>query len=390
MNEYRAMRMMNMADRMNPQARSHFSGGRGGLGQNPMLSSMLSGEAQQPDYSSFTYDPAARQAAQQYLGQFGLSPVAPQNVQHNAFLPNTGFFGNHPRLSGMLEGGLFGAAATRGSDTWGEGISNVAGGMLEAKMARQGMINQQFAKPFQAAHMLEGMRDMTQKRELQSMEIEHMRVENQKLGRPDHDMRSIPMTRNDVGVYNYDNTDGKGQFVKNPDYDPKGNPIPHDPWDDYKNAHPEQSVDEQLKGYHKLIQAPEREAPVHVPFFSSDGTLRDLRPGQKMPAGSVKVADWEKLNPQQKERITQIHNQLKVLNSPQTLKQRSMQRMFDPAWQQAHPNAKPGEAGKSVAADIQSEINALNKEAQDISGSAGGNPMGGGQGTATYNQATGQ
>lgn len=182
MNEYRAMKMMNMADRMGPQpGRSHFAGGRGGLGQNPLLSSMLGGDMAEPDYSGFTYDPAAHAAASKFLGQYGLSPLEPSQVNPNAFLPNTGFFGRHPKLAAGLEGATFGAAATKGADTWGEGISNVAGGMLEGRAARQGMINRQFARPFNEGRMLEGLEDLAQKRELQSMDIEHLRHVNQHL-----------------------------------------------------------------------------------------------------------------------------------------------------------------------------------------------------------------
>lgn len=178
MNEYRAMRMMSMADRLGSAPRGRMGGG--GIGANPMMAQMLGQQSQQPDYSAFTYDPQARAAAQSYLGQYGLSPVSPQNVKPNAVLPNSGFFGAHPRLSGMLEGGLFGAAATRDSATWGEGISNVAGGLLEGRMAKEGMVNRQFARPFQAAGMLEHLEDLKQTRDLHAADIERFRSEEQR------------------------------------------------------------------------------------------------------------------------------------------------------------------------------------------------------------------
>jgi hypothetical protein len=79
----------------------------------------------------------------------------------------------------MLEGGVFEAAATRGSDTIGEGISNVAGGILEGQLARKGMIARQFAQPFQDAMTLERLEDLKQTRELHAADIEHLRAENE-------------------------------------------------------------------------------------------------------------------------------------------------------------------------------------------------------------------
>lgn len=222
------MRMMSAANRMDAMPRTRYASGRGGIGDNPMLAAMIGQDANMPDYSAFTQDPNARFAAQQYLKQFGLSPLAPEQVQQNAFLPNTGFFGRHPMLSRMLESGMLGAAATRGSDTTGEGISNVIGGALEGIQARKGMINRQYARPFEAARMLEGMQDMTQRRDLQEAEIQHLRAENQKLGRPDHDFRGFPLTRNDAAYGVIDNTTGQTTITANPDYDPtaahEGNP----------------------------------------------------------------------------------------------------------------------------------------------------------------------
>src|ERR1700686_1844695 len=95
-NQSMQMRMMMNADRMAMQGmpRTRFaSGGRGGLGQNPMPGAMMGNET---DYSPFTYDPALNAQAR----AAGVTPLDPSQVKHNAVLPNTGFFGNHPRLSG--------------------------------------------------------------------------------------------------------------------------------------------------------------------------------------------------------------------------------------------------------------------------------------------------
>lgn len=154
MNESRQMRMMMMADRMGMQGmrQPHMGGGMGG--PSPMLNAMM-GMGNQPDYSAFTYDPSMRAEAQ----AAGINPLAPEQVRQNAILPNSGFFGNHPHLSAMLEGGLFAGAATRGGNTPGESAANVLGGIMEGSLARKGLLNRQFAQPFQNASMLENLQD---------------------------------------------------------------------------------------------------------------------------------------------------------------------------------------------------------------------------------------
>lgn len=153
--------------------RTRSASGRGGFGTQGYAG--LMGVGEQPDYSAFTYDPAMRAQAQ----AAGINPVAPEAVQHNAFLPNSGFFGNHPRLSGAIEGALFGAAATRGSDTIGEGISNVASGVLEAHAARQNILNRQFSRPFEANSMLEHLQGIKELREVHEADIQHKRFLDQ-------------------------------------------------------------------------------------------------------------------------------------------------------------------------------------------------------------------
>lgn len=202
--------------------RSRFAGRAGGAGQDPMLGAMVARDAGMPDYSSFTYDPGLNAQAR----AAGVVPLSPDQVQRNAVLPNSGFFGNHPNLSRMLEGGLFGAAATHGSDTWGEGISNVAGGLIEGRQARAGLLNQQFARPFQAAGMLESLRDMGAKRDLQESQIQEQRsladlhrAQINEVNKGEHHI--TPITAADRGVYNYDSKSGTGAYTPFDDYDPK-------------------------------------------------------------------------------------------------------------------------------------------------------------------------
>lgn len=175
--------MMSAMNRMDPYGQRPPSIHHSALRSNPMMASMMGGD--EPDYSTFTTDPQAHAAANNYLGQFGLSALEPSQVNPNAIFPNSGFFGQHQKLASMLEGGLFGGMATKGSDTIGEGISNVAGGLLEGRMARSRLLNRQFARPFEAANMLESLQDKTQKRDLQAADIEHLRAVNQHLAAGD-------------------------------------------------------------------------------------------------------------------------------------------------------------------------------------------------------------
>ena len=173
------MRMMSAANRME----TPFERRAGGGGRGLSALSGLGGMQDQPDYSSFTFNPAQRQQAI----EAGVTPLDPSQVRQNTFLPNTGFFGSHPRLSAALESGLLGAASTRQSQTTGEGISNAIGGALEGIQTRQSMYRKQFEAPFQASDVLENLQDKKQKRMLQEADIQHLRAVNQHLEEGDYD-----------------------------------------------------------------------------------------------------------------------------------------------------------------------------------------------------------
>lgn len=166
------LRMMSAANRMETPFER---GGRGmyrhqGVSGDPMISG-LAGMAGEPDYSRFTFDPQARAQATQALSPYGLAPLAPEDVKRNAILPNTGYFGDHPRLSGALEGGIFGALAAHGGETPGESIQGALEGLVGGHRIQQGLYNQQFARPFEAASMMEQLQDAQQRRQLQSAQI---------------------------------------------------------------------------------------------------------------------------------------------------------------------------------------------------------------------------
>lgn len=167
------MRMMQMANRSeSPFERMGHSYAHQGIGGNPMLS-QIAGMGNQPDYSQFTYDPAMRAQAQAY----GVHPLEANQVQSNTILPNSGFFGNHPRLSGVLEAGVYGALAAHGGATVGDSIQGALEGLVGGRRLQEGAWARQFAKPFEAAGMMEGLEDAKQRRDLQGAQIKHYKDE---------------------------------------------------------------------------------------------------------------------------------------------------------------------------------------------------------------------
>jgi hypothetical protein len=172
------MRMMSTANRMEPSMRGGRMYGHQGVSGNPMLASMA-GMSNEPDYSQFTFDPQAHAAATQALSHYGLAPLEASDVKRNVLLPNSGFFGAHPRLSAALEGGMFGAVAAHGGETVGDSIQGALEGVIGGQQMKQGMYRQQFARPFEAAGMMERLEDAQQRRELQSADIEHFRALNE-------------------------------------------------------------------------------------------------------------------------------------------------------------------------------------------------------------------
>lgn len=217
MMQMRAMRYMR-----EPVNNAHI-GRAPGQGRGMGMQGMGGTDGSPMDYSQFTYNPQAHQAASDFLGQYGLSPLAPDQVQNNTILPNSGFFGRHSRLSGALEGGIYGAAASHGADTWGEGISSVANSMLAGPQMKRAAWERQFAAPFQAGSMFEQMQDSAQKRDLQGMDIELRRAQIEKLkNTPDPKVfHSMGVSQNDPYVYSQDEQSGQGIWDKNPGYNPK-------------------------------------------------------------------------------------------------------------------------------------------------------------------------
>src|SRR6185369_16072708 len=79
---------------------------------------------------AFTYDPDLHGQATQMLGRYGQRPLDPSEVNPYAVIPNNPFFQRHTKLGGFLDNAITGLANTQGADTWGEGISYVARGVI--------------------------------------------------------------------------------------------------------------------------------------------------------------------------------------------------------------------------------------------------------------------
>lgn len=152
---------------MRPELNMHSSmGSRGGVGPNqanPFLNGSDTGIS-----AGVFQDPVFRANADQALSQYGLQlPEARQN----AFLPEGGFFGNHPRLSAGLEGAMLGAAGTQGAETWGQGIANSISGGLGSILSRNAMLAAPYEQTFKAASQMENLRDLSDKHEMNQADI---------------------------------------------------------------------------------------------------------------------------------------------------------------------------------------------------------------------------
>lgn len=214
------LRMMASANRMEAPFERRMGGGGG---RSPMLAG-IGGVPDSADYSSFTYDPNMRAQAM----AAGVHPLEANQVRNNAVLPNTGFFGDHPRLSSAIEGGLFGAAYTRPSQTIGEGISNVAGGLLEGTQARQALWKRQFAGPFQASDVLENLQDKQALRQsradegqLRHTQMEYDLAKMQEMKNAPPPRYELPANRDVASFRVWHPEDRSYHNEVNPNYDPK-------------------------------------------------------------------------------------------------------------------------------------------------------------------------
>lgn len=99
------------------------------------------------------------------LNHFGVHPQ--QQIDPGLFVHNADAWANHPVMSGVLDGLLGGLANTRGSDTLGEGLSNVAQGLEATHDQRLAHVNAQLMMPYQQAMTVASLQDQAGKQSLQ-------------------------------------------------------------------------------------------------------------------------------------------------------------------------------------------------------------------------------
>lgn len=99
------------------------------------------------------------------LAHFGVHPQ--QEIDPGLFIHNANAWANHPVMSGVLDGLLGGLANTKGSDTLGEGLSNVAQGLAATHDQRVAHANAQLMMPYQQAMTVASLQDQVGKQKLQ-------------------------------------------------------------------------------------------------------------------------------------------------------------------------------------------------------------------------------
>lgn len=264
---------------------------------NPLMGG---GVDNSPDYSQFTYDPSANAAATQALSPYGLHPLEASQVNPNAILPNSGFFGAHPNLSRMIEGGIFGAANTQGSNTIGEGISNVAQSMISGPQQRNAMLERQFQAPFQQASMLEGMRDKQQKYALNDSEIKYRQAQMDRWtqDKPLHPITPVGATNSSYATYD---SEGNPTLHPNPYFDPKQANINASPAQQFflrKRAElpgGREPTSKELASWQNqwkdVSESPQK--PPQQLGITPDGQVINLRPGMTIPPGTRSATNFE-------------------------------------------------------------------------------------------------
>lgn len=105
------------------------------------------------------------------LNHFGVHPQ--QQIDPGLFVHNANAWANHPVMSGVLDGLLGGLANTKGSDTLGEGLSNVAQGLEATHDQRIAHTNAQLMMPYNQAMAVANLQDQIGKQSLQEAQQKH-------------------------------------------------------------------------------------------------------------------------------------------------------------------------------------------------------------------------
>lgn len=116
---------------------------------------------QQQQPNPYTNTPFGMQnyanAANVFLQQYGMQEPTDSQVNPYLFFGNSGYLGQHPGLARGIDAGLSGLAFTAPSRTIGEGMSNVAQGIMNARNAHIQNIVGQYQRPVQMAEQLQGL-----------------------------------------------------------------------------------------------------------------------------------------------------------------------------------------------------------------------------------------
>lgn len=105
------------------------------------------------------------------LQHFGVHPQ--QEIDPGLFIHNAHAWAAHPVMSGVLDGLLGGLANTKGSDTVGEGLSNVAQGLEATHDQKVAHVNAQLQMPYQQAMTVASLQDQVGKQSLQEAQMRH-------------------------------------------------------------------------------------------------------------------------------------------------------------------------------------------------------------------------
>lgn len=137
------------------------SGGSGAPGQMPTEPGALS-----PDVQN-------NPTVMDLLQHFGVHPQ--QQIDPGLFIHNANAWANHPVMSGVLDGLMSGLANTKGSDTLGQGLSNVAQGLEETHDQKIQHINAQLMMPYQQAMTVASLQDQASKQSQEEAQQQYNR-----------------------------------------------------------------------------------------------------------------------------------------------------------------------------------------------------------------------
>lgn len=158
-------------------------GGYGGVGGPPVWAGGAAGMPNLGTLSAMGVPVHPGPEAQQILGQFGQQ--VPEHLQQTQLFG--GLEQNHPRLAGMLEAGIMGAAMTPSAhpgmpEGAGGGISRALQGVIGAHQSERQFQIAQIMAPYALAKQTAELRGAAQEEEARKAQIEEMRQRGKYFG----------------------------------------------------------------------------------------------------------------------------------------------------------------------------------------------------------------